>query len=201
MKMTGEYTIAAPREQVWQALNDPEVLKDAIPGCRSLTRLSDTEYEAEVTTRVGPVQATFKGRITLSDLDPPNGYRISGQGSGGAAGFARGGATVTLTEPAPSTTTLAYDVDAQVGGKLAQIGQRLIDATARKTADEFFARFRSRVEGPAEAAPETAAEPAAEPLGREAMREVEREHERSRRLIWLGLAILAAIVIWILIGN
>lgn len=140
MEMKGEYRIPAPRPLVWAALNDVDVLKAAIPGCDSITRLSDTEIEATVTAKVGPVKASFKGLVTLSDIDPPNGYTIRGEGKGGAAGFARGGAKVHLTD-APGGTLLSYEVDASVGGKLAQIGGRLIDSTAKKLADEFFAKF------------------------------------------------------------
>jgi len=140
MEMKGEYTIPVPRATVWAALNDIEILKAAIPGCDSMTRLSDTEIEAVVTAKVGPVKASFKGQVTLSDLDPPNGYAIRGEGKGGVAGFAKGGAKVRLSD-APEGTLLSYEVDAAVGGKLAQIGGRLIDSTAKKLADEFFASF------------------------------------------------------------
>jgi carbon monoxide dehydrogenase subunit G len=150
MDIKGEYFIPVPRPAVWAALNDVEVLKQAIPGCDSMNRLSDTEIEATVTAKVGPVKATFKGQVTLSDLDPPNGYAIRGEGKGGVAGFAKGGAKVRLTE-APGGTTLNYDVDAAVGGKLAQIGARLIDGTAKKLADEFFAAFTKIVSGQASA--------------------------------------------------
>ena len=140
MEMKGEYAIAAPRATVWDALNDVEVLRQAIPGCDAINRLSATEIEATVTAKVGPVKASFKGMVTLSDLDPPNGYTIRGEGKGGVAGFAKGGAKVRLSE-VPEGTLLSYDVDAAVGGKLAQIGARLIDSTAKKLADEFFATF------------------------------------------------------------
>ena len=140
MEMTGEYVIPVPRAVVWAALNDVEVLRAAIPGCDTINRLSDTEIEATVTAKVGPVKASFKGMVTLSDLDPPNGYTIRGEGKGGVAGFAKGGAKVRLSE-VPEGTLLSYDVDAAVGGKLAQIGARLIDSTAKKLADEFFATF------------------------------------------------------------
>lgn len=140
MEMTGEYVIPVPRAVVWAALNDVEVLRAAIPGCDTINRLSDTEIEATVTAKVGPVKASFKGMVTLSDLDPPNGYTIRGEGKGGVAGFAKGGAKVRLAE-VPEGTRLSYDVDATVGGKLAQIGARLIDSTAKKLADEFFATF------------------------------------------------------------
>ena len=140
MEMSGAYTIPAPRAAVWEALNDVECLRQAIPGCETITRVSDTEIEATVVAKVGPVKASFKGMVTLSDLDPPHGYTIRGEGKGGVAGFAKGGAKVRLAE-VPEGTQLSYDVDATVGGKLAQIGARLIDSTAKKLADEFFTAF------------------------------------------------------------
>lgn len=140
MDMTGEYRIPASRETVWQALNDPEVLKQCIPGCEEIDKKSDTEFSAKVVAKVGPVKAKFGGDVTLSDLDPPNGYTISGQGTGGAAGFAKGGAKVDLAENG-GETVLSYTVNATVGGKLAQIGSRLIDSTAKKMANQFFSKF------------------------------------------------------------
>lgn len=161
MDMTGEYRIPAPRQQVWQALNDPEILKAAIPGCEELVKKSDTELEAKVTAKVGPVSARFGGAVTLGDLNPPESYTISGQGSGGAAGFAKGGATVKLSEDG-SDTILRYEAKAEVGGKLAQIGSRLIQGTARKMADEFFGKF-SRIVTERAAAAAPAPQPAAVP--------------------------------------
>ena len=158
MDMTGEFRIPAPRQKVWEALNDPDVLKQSIPGCEEIEKLSPTELQAKVTAKVGPVRARFGGKVVLSELDPPNGYKITGEGSGGAAGFAKGGATVRLADDTGGTR-LSYTVEAHVGGKLAQIGSRLIDATARKMADEFFANFARVVGGPppaAAAAPEAA---------------------------------------------
>lgn len=153
MDMTGEVRIPAPRETVWQALNDPEVLKRAIPGCEEVVKLSDTEFTAKVTSKIGPVSAKFSGKVTLSDLDPPNGYKISGEGQGGAAGFAKGGAEVRLEAGAgDQETVLRYTAHAAVGGKLAQIGSRLVDGAARKTADQFFANFAEVVGAPAPAA-------------------------------------------------
>ena len=146
MTMNGEVQLAAPREVVWAKLNDPEVLKACIPGCEELEKVSDTEFRATARMKVGPVSARFKGRVTLSDLDPPKGYRISGEGEGGVAGFAKGGATVALAEN-DSGTALTYGVEAQIGGKLAQLGQRLINGSAKKLADEFFANFAEAVQG------------------------------------------------------
>ena len=154
MDMTGTQRIEAPRDVVWAALNDAEVLRQSIPGCQSIEKVSDTEMNAKVTLKVGPVKAAFTGKVTLSDLDPPNGYTITGEGSGGAAGFAKGSAVVRLVEGA-GATNLNYEVKAQVGGKLAQLGSRLIDATAKKLTAEFFGKF-----GEAVAPPETTGEPA-----------------------------------------
>jgi hypothetical protein len=156
MEIKGEYRIAAPREKVFAALNDPAILQACIPGCESLDKTSDTEMTAKVRLRIGPVSAAFTGKVTLSDLDPPNGYRISGEGQGGAAGFAKGGAVVTLREDA-GDTLLNYNVDAQVGGKIAQVGARLIDGTAKKLADEFFGKFAGMVGAPAPAVGDAAA--------------------------------------------
>ena len=147
MDMTGEYRIAATREDVWQALNDPDVLKQCIPGCEEITQISDTTMSAKVTAKVGPVKAKFTGDVTLSDLDPPNGYTISGQGKGGAAGFAKGSAKVRL-EKDGAGTLLKYEVNATIGGKLAQIGSRLIDSTARKMAADFFGKLAEIVAPP-----------------------------------------------------
>ncbi|KAB2875657.1 MAG: carbon monoxide dehydrogenase subunit G [Bauldia sp.] len=144
MEMSGEYRIPAPREQVWAALNDPVVLKECIPGCQSLEKTSDTEMSAKVQAKVGPVKATFTGNVTLSDIDPPNGYTISGEGKGGIAGFAKGGADVKLANDGDGTV-LTYTAKAQVGGKLAQVGARLIDATAKQMADQFFGAFAARL--------------------------------------------------------
>jgi uncharacterized protein len=157
MDMTGTQHIEAPRDVVWTALNDVEVLRQSIPGCQSIEKISDTEMNAKVTLKVGPVKATFTGKVTLSDLDPPNGYTIAGEGSGGAAGFAKGSATVRLVETTGSTD-LHYEVKAQIGGKLAQLGSRLIDATAKKLAGDFFEKFGEAVAPPpAEAAAADAA--------------------------------------------
>jgi len=146
MTMNGEVQLAASREAVWAKLNDPDVLKACIPGCEELEKTEDHGFRAVAKMKVGPVSARFKGRVTLSDLDPPNGYKISGEGEGGVAGFAKGGATVALAEK-DGGTLLTYDVEAQIGGKLAQLGQRLINGTAKKLADEFFTNFAKAVQG------------------------------------------------------
>jgi uncharacterized protein len=140
MTMTGEIQLAAPREPVWVKLNDPDVLKACIPGCEELEKTDDQGFRAVAKMKVGPVSARFRGKVTLSDLDPPNGYKISGEGEGGVAGFAKGGAKVDLADR-EGGTLLSYQVDAQIGGKLAQLGQRLINGAAKKMADEFFANF------------------------------------------------------------
>ena len=141
MDMTGEQRIAAPRATVWQALNDAEVLKACIPGCTALEKTSDTEMKAAATLSVGPVKASFTGNVTLSEIDPPAGYVITGQGNGGVAGFAKGSARVALADDGADATLLTYTVKADVGGKIAQLGGRLIDQTAKKLAGEFFKSF------------------------------------------------------------
>ena len=153
MDMTGSRLIEAPRQRVWEALNDPSVLQASIPGCESVERTGDDSFAAKVAVRIGPMSAKFGGKVTLTNIRPPEGYTITGEGSGGAMGFARGGADVSLVEEGPSTTTLNYAVKAQVGGKMAQLGARLVDSTARQMADQFFDRFAAQL------APATAVEP------------------------------------------
>ncbi len=150
MKLEGSRIIAADRETVWAALNDAEVLKACINGCQELEKTSDTSFEATVKQKVGPVSATFKGAVELSDMNPPESYRISGSGKGGAAGHASGGADVKLSE-VDGGTELTYNVDAKVGGKIAQLGSRLIDGFAKKMADQFFETFQKVVEGETDA--------------------------------------------------
>ncbi len=140
MDMSGERRIPAPRQKVWEALNDTEVLRACIPGCESLEKTGDNDLKAKAALRIGPITAKFTGTVTLSDIDPPNGYTITGEGQGGVAGFAKGGAKVKLTDEG-AATLLTYDVKAQVGGKIAQLGARLIDATAKQLSDQFFDRF------------------------------------------------------------
>ena len=155
MEMNGSREIAAPKDQVWAALNDPEILKACIPGCQEMSGSAEEGFTATVKQKVGPVSATFKGHVALSDVVPGESYTISGEGKGGAAGFAKGGADVKL-ETTEGGTLLTYDVKASVGGKLAQLGSRLIDGFSKKMADQFFENFQEAVEGPAEepAAPE-----------------------------------------------
>jgi uncharacterized protein len=212
MDMNGEYQIAAPRQRVWEALNDPEVLRQCIPGCEEIVKLSDVEWTAKVTAKVGPVKAKFGGKVTLSDLDPPNGYTITGEGTGGAAGFAKGGAAVKLVDQG-GVTLLTYTVKAQVGGKLAQIGSRLIDGASRKMAEEFFGNFAAKlgtappedraaeaaVELPAAAAPNMAAPPPSAspaPVMSEPPRAagVDRGY-RLPPLVWVGGLVVVVIVI------
>ena len=146
MTMSGEQQLAAPREKVWAMLNDPAVLKSCIPGCETLDVIGENKFMAVATNRIGPVKARFKGKVRLTDLDPPNGYKISGEGDGGVAGFAKGGASVNLTDK-DGGTLLSYNVEAQIGGKLAQLGQRLVNGAAKKLADDFFVRFAAAVKG------------------------------------------------------
>jgi uncharacterized protein len=168
MDMSGERRIPASREAVWAALNNPDVLKASIPGCESMEKLGDNELKATAAVKIGPIAARFTGKVNLLDLDPPNGYRIDGEGAGGVAGFAKGGAVVRLATDGDDTV-LSYEVKAQVGGKIAQLGARLIDATAKQMADAFFNNFSNAVQAmnppPAPVAEETVpgAEPAAAP--------------------------------------
>ncbi len=207
MDMSGEYVIPAPRETVWKALNDPEILRRCIPGCEEMEKTSDTSFAAKVTAKVGPVKARFSGAVTLSDIDPPSSYRITGEGTGGAAGFAKGSAVVRLEETSEGTK-LTYTVDANVGGKLAQVGSRLIDATAKKMANEFFGRFAEIV-----APPETVSEAAgAESTEEDKTKKEEQEaplhtpkpegEGPSRGIpavVWVaGLIVLAAILLYLL---
>ena len=189
MEMTGERRIPASRQQVWDALNDPEILKQCIAGCEELEKTSDTAFSARVTSRVGPVTAKFAGKVELSDVDPPNGYTISGEGQGGVAGFAKGGAKVQLADDGDGTL-LTYEANGTVGGKLAQIGSRLIDSTARKMADDFFDKFAEAVGGaePEEAVEEAAEAPAAEP-----------KSEGLSPAVWIGGLVAIAVIVLVIV--
>jgi carbon monoxide dehydrogenase subunit G len=158
MEITGEYRVPAARQAVWEALNDPAVLKTCIAGCKQLDKVSDTEFTAIVVTKVGPVAATFRGAVNLSELDPPNGYTLTGQGQGGAAGFARMSARVSLRDEGLETL-LTYAAQAEIGGKLASVGSRLLQTVAKKNADDFFSAFARQLGGTG--VPEVVAAPAA----------------------------------------
>jgi carbon monoxide dehydrogenase subunit G len=186
MDMSGEVRIPASQDRVWAALNDPDTLRQAIPGCEELTKISDTELVAAARAKIGPVSARFKGKVTLSDLQPPTGYTLTGEGSGGAAGFAKGSAKVTL-RPDGDGTVLHYVVNATVGGKLAQIGQRLIDGAAKKMADDFFAKFSALAAGPTAAAPATDSQLATVT----ALRDAGAEHAAGLPL-WVPITAIAA---------
>jgi uncharacterized protein len=185
MKLSGTRQLSAKPAEVWAKLNDVDVLRRCIPGCESLERVGENDLKAVAAIKIGPMAVRFTGDVTLSDLDPPHGYRISGKGSGGAAGMASGGATVKL-EPKDGGTLLTYNVDANVGGKIAQLGQRLIDTTATQMAEKFFTSFASEVEGPmaATSAATTPANAAASGL--------------PPAVWWLGGALLLAIGVYLL---
>ena len=193
MEMSGQQRIAAARDKVWAALNDPDILKQCIPGCQELTKEGDNAFSAKVRAKIGPVSANFTGQVTLSDMVPPQSYTISGEGKGGAAGFAKGGAKVSLAEDGTGTL-LSYDVEAKVGGKMAQLGARLIDGTARKMADDFFGRFSELVAPAPEEALE-AAEPVAAPApAAEAVTATAEASEPPRRAGVLPILVVAGIV-------
>lgn len=157
MELTGEQILPLPRERVWAALNDPEILKASVPGCESFERVEDNQFQMVMAATVGPIKARFKGKMVLTDLQPPNSYSLTFEGSGGAAGFGKGGAHVDLVSESSGATRLVYRSHAQVGGRLAQVGGRLIDGVARKMAEEFFGRFTAALLGPKE---ESAGSPA-----------------------------------------
>ena len=159
MEITGEYLVPAPQQRVWEALNDPQVLKASIAGCQALEKVSDTEFNAIVTTKVGPVSATFRGNVNLSELDAPNGYTLTGRGQGGAAGFAKMSSRVAL-QPQGEQTLLRYTAQAEIGGKLASVGSRLVQSVAKKNADDFFAAFTRQLGGVPEPLPQGAVQPA-----------------------------------------
>lgn len=201
MDMSGERRISAPREKVWAALNDPEVLRTSIPGCETMERLGDNELKATAAVKIGPISARFAGKVQLLDLDPPNGYRIEGEGQGGVAGFAKGGAVVKLVADG-SDTILSYDVKANVGGKIAQLGARLIDATAKQMADAFFDRFAAQVataqaDSQAEAA---APAPVAAAPSISLLDLIPREPGGLPIVAWIGIALFIPVALLLLKG-
>ena len=190
MQFTDEIRIDAPREQVYAALNDLGILWNSIPGCEEIEQLSETELVATVVTRIGPIKAKFKGHVTLSDLNPPSSYSITGEGKGGTAGFAKGGAKIVLEEDGEATI-MRYEVQIDVGGKLAQLGGRLIEGTAKRLADEFFTRFKQEVTGPEDEAAEATVVAA---TGEEA------RMSASRPLVWIIGVAASLVVLYFLIG-
>lgn len=205
MEMTGEQRIPVGQQRVWEALNDPEVLKTCIPGCDTIERVSDNEYKIGMTAAVGPVKARFAGKLTLLDLNPPNSYSLAFEGSGGAAGFGKGGAKVNLTPDGAASTLLAYSANAQVGGKLAQVGARLIDGVAKKMADDFFKKFNATVAvaapAPAQEAPSTmaTAPAAAAPMrSREPDKAVPPEGFNP---IWFVAVVIIVMTVWALLAQ
>jgi uncharacterized protein len=206
MDMTGERHIAAPRQVVWDALNDVATLKASIPGCESLEKTSGNEMKATAAVKLGPISARFNGAVTLSDIDAPNGYTITGEGQGGVAGFAKGGAKVMLTDEA-GATLLKYEVHAQVGGKLAQLGARLIDATAKQMAEQFFTKFSDEVQKLVPSTATTAAEVRPPPVARSMdappsavglLDLVPRDPFGLPVMGWLGIVLFAGmVVLWL----
>jgi uncharacterized protein len=192
MEMTGEQLIALPQAEVWRALNDPEILKSCIPGCESIEKTSDNEYRVAMTAAVGPVKAKFSGKLVLSDLQPPDSYSLSFEGSGGAAGFGKGGAHVSL-RPEGSGTRLSYTAKASVGGKLAQVGSRLIDGVARKMADDFFTAFNRKLGGSAPQQPAAAARDSIEAGGA--------SKAAVTPLWWVAGAILVMVAVYYGLGS
>jgi carbon monoxide dehydrogenase subunit G len=218
MDMTGERRIPAPRQAVWDALNDTETLKASIPGCESLLKTGDNQMKAIAAVRLGPISARFNGAVTLSDIDPPNSYTITGEGQGGVAGFAKGGAKVFLTDDT-GATLLKYEVNAQVGGKLAQLGARLIDATAKQMAEQFFTKFSDEVQKrvPPEPAPPATPTAAESPASRPPPAEVKPPPPAPPSAVspptllarqafglpvmgWIGIVVVAGIVVLWLAG-
>jgi carbon monoxide dehydrogenase subunit G len=201
MQMSGQQRIAADRQSVWRALNDPETLRRSIPGCQSLEREADDRLRAVVEVKIGPISARFAGAVTLSDIDPPNGYTIAGEGQGGTVGFAKGGAKVRLADSGDGGTLLSYEVEAQVGGRLAQLGGPLIDATAKQLAGRFFQQFGEAVATPAAETPApAAAAPAAPAIAAPAVSPKGDGGVRGAPGAWLA-ALLAAALVGYLVGH
>jgi uncharacterized protein len=208
MDMTGERHIPAPRQVVWDALNDTTTLKASIPGCESLEKTGDNQMKAVAAVKLGPISARFNGAVTLSDIDAPNSYTITGEGQGGVAGFAKGGAKVFLTDDdtnGPGATLLKYEVNAQVGGKLAQLGARLIDATAKQMAEQFFTKFSDEVgklvppelavASPAAVSDEVRPPPAAPPSAISPLALIPREPFGLPVMGWVGIVLFAGILV------
>ena len=208
MDMSGERRIPAPRQRVWDALNDPEMLRAAIPGCESVTRTAEDAFEAKVALKIGPMAAKFGGKVKLENINAPASYTITGEGNGGAMGFAKGGADVALEEVGPNETLLRYTVKAQVGGKMAQLGARLIDSTAKQMADQFFDRFAAAVAPPppaevpapaeavaaAPAAPAAPRAPATRPAGISVFDLLPEAPLGIPLMAWVGSAIMVVIL-------
>ncbi|MBL8831451.1 MAG: carbon monoxide dehydrogenase subunit G [Rhodospirillales bacterium] len=198
MNLSGEYRLPLPRRTVWAGLNDPDILRQCIPGCEDLAKVSDTELTAKVGLKIGPMTAKFTGKVTLSDLDPPNGYKIAGEGQGGVAGFGKGSAVVTLEEDGSGGTILRYTADSQVGGKMAQLGSRLIDATAKKLADEFFGKFAETVAAPASAD----AAPAPAQSAEAPVPAASGDAGGLPQSVWIAALVVAVgAVLWMVLGN
>ena len=189
MKLSGSYQINLSKEKVWEALNDPEILKQAIPGCEEFTKNSDTEFTATATNKIGPFNASFTGDIELTDLDPPNSYKITGSGNS-PVGFASGEATVKL-EDNEKGTNLIYEVEANVGGKIAQVGSRLIDMTAKKMADVFFGKFSDLISTENN---ESVEQPLNEKI--EQTDETKPKKQNQKILIYAGVAVIIAILVY-----
>ena len=208
MDMSGERRIPAPRQRVWDALNEPEMLRAAIPGCESVTRTAEDAFEAKVALKIGPMAAKFGGKVKLENINAPASYTITGEGNGGAMGFAKGGADVALEEVGPNETLLRYTVKAQVGGKMAQLGARLIDSTAKQMADQFFDRFAAAVAPPppaevpapaeavaaAPAAPAAPRAPATRPAGISVFDLLPEAPLGIPLMAWVGSAIMVVIL-------
>ncbi|MGZ5998123.1 MAG: CoxG family protein [Rhizomicrobium sp.] len=194
MDFTGRYVIAAAPQKVWEGLNDPTILKTCIPGCEQLDKTSPTDFIATARLKIGPLSATFKGKVSLSELDPPHRCRLSGEGQGGVAGFAKGDAEVVLT-PEGSGTVLSYTAKASVGGKLAQIGQRLIDGAAKQIADDFFKRFAATLE-----LPTLSPDPEVEAVPAKAPQTVVEPRAGLSPAIWVGALIVAIVILLLLFG-
>lgn len=208
MDMSGERRIPAPRQRVWDALNDPEMLRAAIPGCESVTRTAEDAFEAKVALKIGPMAAKFGGKVKLENINAPASYTITGEGNGGAMGFAKGGADVALEEVGPNETLLRYTVKAQVGGKMAQLGARLIDSTAKQMSDQFFDRFAAAVAPPppaevpapaeavaaAPAAPAAPRAPATRPAGISVFDLLPEAPLGIPLMAWVGSAIMVVIL-------